>query len=1375
MAQHGAAGWAMGHPNSAMEDVNAEGTGASFVGAVEPNTSTYLDGPASHGNDYEQVHYPNTNPYGQQTHGQYENQSQYSSLAFAVESQTAFPQNVRSLSPAQIVGQSHNNNYQDRGRSYPAGQAMNYQQLHTPELANQYIEHQPQRHVGLNEFQRNSWVEPPPQQGPSSPYPQGQQSYGSNPGYGGTYPSPRNAEIRQSYPAPVPGSSAIPASSSASVSTPHTVAWGAQSQTHRLGSVSAPLGSASDIPRQSVFGVERIGTRPDVATPSAAASEAPVIVPRDGTPGDGWIVVDGCPNLFMGMKPVSRQVVTNTPGVKPHVAGTNRNKSRLLPLRKDPLPCEILRDEVRPIMEDLGKVSDKIARTKKQLEAAHILPDAHQQLTAELEKLELEKADLEKEKKSKTGKSSVSKLGKTQVASRSETAEDDSDNLTDSSDGDDPKDVIIEKIMASETRPADPVKGVRHDVVKILQQNQLGADLGAASQAKKGSSYTKVIGKRVSDFGTYVYEMCAEEKALRKEAKELMSGTTSGTSNDKALRLTQLQSSIDQKHELIRLALEAALEFGDEDTLSNMGQHKQLMSVLSAIFRYLCSIGIYNSVVSRAILRFVAKATMMDVVVFKDIKLGLIFNRYGDNLDDEGKELMRRISMNASDKPTVSTQPQQKGIDNAKIAPAAAPTQKMITSATKSSVATSKPQAPQLGNTAAPDVARKETKSYFGLLSARKATSNTDRATAKVSPAKRPRDDETDSRATKKVAVDNGGGPTGTTKTIPASVSTSAAPSNTTPANGQPRPRPSSSTVLGKSRVPARPVKKPEPKKPEHTSSNPSKIHGLLDEIENPVTKKPEPQEKPVEIVETPEEQSRRLRKEARRGRTVTWKPDDQIAQIKYFEHDAAEDEGRASNMIRDARDTGSEGQTLKEMTRNKNKEGGDDDEDVGLGTAEEEVLSWKSPSQIDFSHLDGDRREKNYPSRGGVHEIDSGQKKIMDDYENHELMTVYTSTSEIPNSARSPPETAMAEPWVPPREGIAPKHDTGSNRAPSRLNNESRMMTQQEREAEVLRLLRSDEAKNYVDPDPPHDPANPKTIDPPQTQDPVVQKAFETLARLVKEMEARKAAREAAEAAEQPHNGLAHIHEGSPSQSANTALPRTHEEYVGYNSASATGTRDGEEHARKAAEGSQTQYNAPQTSHFATYQQQAHAPPQTLQQQQYGYSQAGAPLIEPLYDAILQEAEALRNSQAAQRAQNNSNLALVLATLRHSTQPAQETAQDPNYAAWQSWVQQQAQSYGAQAQAQPQAQSYPSYLQQYDPPSRDETTYGSQKQDNQSQGQYQRDSERGNRKEFHRGTKDQKGINRALIGTKPCTFWAKGQCAKGDNCTFRHDPKDLK
>ncbi|KAK3377870.1 hypothetical protein B0H63DRAFT_228103 [Podospora didyma] len=50
----------------------------------------------------------------------------------------------------------------------------------------------------------------------------------------------------------------------------------------------------------------------------------------------------------------------------------------------------------------------------------------------------------------------------------------------------------------------------------------------------------------------------------------------------------------------------------------------------------------------------------------------------------------------------------------------------------------------------------------------------------------------------------------------------------------------------------------------------------------------------------------------------------------------------------------------------------------------------------------------------------------------------------------------------------------------------------------------------------------------------------------------------------------------------------------------------------------------------------------------------------------------------------------------------------------------------------------------------------------------------RGNNGKSNSGNQDipdhLRGINRSLIGTKQCTFWARGQCAKGDKCTFRHD-----
>lgn len=919
--------------------------------------------------------------------------------------------------------------------------------------------------------------------------------------------------------------------------------------------------------------------------------------------------------------------------------------------------------------------------------------------------------------------------------------------------------------MASKTRPTDPEKGTQYDVVKIIR-HESSTGQAAVSQGEE-DPWSKVIGRRVADFGKYVVDICAEAKALR-EQKSTASKSQS----------PQLQTAIDSKYDLVRVALETALEFGDEETLRNMGQHMKLMLSLTIVLSRQFANKTYNTDLPRSVLRFFSEATLMDMDIFRKVKLSTVLEKHGDSLDDEGKQLVTQIwknaeertAKNAADKPAASSQLKQKPLDNAKEREAKHAS-KTAPAVMKDTRIADKLQAPQLGSKAVPETARKETKAYSGLLSARKVANNVEKAALRASPSKRPRDEEADPRATKKVAVENNTGVPGSARTVSTSISNSTTPSSSTPHNGQPRPpRPSGSTVLNKSRV-----AKPAAKKPEPQSSMSSTISGLLAEIAKPA-EKPKPQERPVKAPETPAEKERRLRKEARRGRTVTWKPDDELVQIRIFEHDSTEDEGRASNMIRDARDNRLEGQMLKQMQRSMQE--GDDDDDDGNPT-ETDIRPWVTPQPLDDSILDDGQREKNYVTCGGTRDIHSEQKKVMEEYENRELISIYTTLSEIPESPRSPPRK-ISEPSIQPTQAVLLANDqkkqevhlrwsesrqygataasqyalrrlghssshgissasaylgTGPNTATAQLTTGARMMSQEERDARVLALLQSDRARNYVDPTP-YDPAKSKVVEPPASKDEKVQIAFSIIQNAVdqcRNMPARP---------------------NAPSQSL-----------------------------QPIATPVQGPYSAPQPSHFSAYQTQAQIQPQ-VHQQQHGYPQL-APQVPDQYAAILQQVQALQNPQAAQNtaipqptpAQPDNGLANLLAALGGSAQPAQQAAtQESSYAAWQAWAQSQAQSYGAQSQAQSQGQSYPSYSQQYENTSRDEATYGSHKQDYDSQGQYHRDGgDRGNRKEFNRGTKDHKGINRALIGTKPCSFWAKGQCAKGDNCTFRHDPNDLK
>jgi hypothetical protein len=103
---------------------------------------------------------------------------------------------------------------------------------------------------------------------------------------------------------------------------------------------------------------------------------------------------------------------------------------------------------------------------------------------------------------------------------------------------------------------------------------------------------------------------------------------------------------------------------------------------------------------------------------------------------------------------------------------------------------------------------------------------------------------------------------------------------------------------------------------------------------------------------ETEEEKAKRLRKQERRKLRVTFKPDDSLREIRYFEHDPEEDRRNDVSMIPDVSDVGGEGRMLK---AHKDREDEDDD-----GTASEESLApWniptsKLPCRVSFFHFHG-------------------------------------------------------------------------------------------------------------------------------------------------------------------------------------------------------------------------------------------------------------------------------------------------------------------------------------------------------------------------------------------------------------------------------------
>ena len=150
---------------------------------------------------------------------------------------------------------------------------------------------------------------------------------------------------------------------------------------------------------------------------------------------------------------------------------------------------------------------------------------------------------------------------------------------------------------------------------------------------------------------------------------------------------------------------------------------------------------------------------------------------------------------------------------------------------------------------------------------------------------------------------------------------------------------------------------------------------------------------------ETPEEKAKRLRKESRRHLRVTFRPDASLVDIRYFSHAPEEDMGHEENMVRDAGDIGGEGRMFKQ-----HKELDVDDDDDDLDVDGDKL--WKEPSQVDFSVIKLEERQRNYmPFGGGEQQPSCPEKEANIQRENATLMVFYSHPSDIPKDPREPPE----------------------------------------------------------------------------------------------------------------------------------------------------------------------------------------------------------------------------------------------------------------------------------------------------------------------------------------------------------------------------------
>ncbi|EQL03463.1 zinc finger protein [Ophiocordyceps sinensis CO18] len=919
---------------------------------------------------------------------------------------------------------------------------------------------------------------------------------------------------------------------------------------------------------------------------------------------------------------------------------------------------------------------------------------------------------------------------------------------------------VRSKPFRTPMRPADPSAAAAWDIIGIVHIDQVVPRTSA------------LIAGRVQQAGESLI-------TLRGEANRAKLALDQATKDKKPeADIARLRREADRKKETLYQALDAIVEHADDAVLDNLGGHQKLVLSLVNTLISCIKAGDFSGKLAKIVLELFTHLTMTKKII-ETTNFDTVRKRLEDKGDDEVKDLVREISSKV----------------------------RKFTRANESDTATG----------------------YTGTSAASRAKTGTKTSGAgDAASAKRSRDDDSDlTRNVKKIAVEPGsssslskklGQPKSHPQFVPrASVAVASKPS-TSILPGKPRPVPkpaskpqeplaaadspsTSADERGKpeakratAKLEAKAATMKKETKPSTAAGAVSSISSLLDSIN---AKKPDPvavtlaaasrEGKRSQTPETPEQTAKRLRKEARRRLRVSWKPEGELVQIKVFEKDDDEDGGRDMNMIRDAADDRSEGMVLK---RRANEMLEDEDDDIPY-------RPWTAPTTTDLSNLPEEMRTKSYVTRGGSLVLDTEEQKLMAEREQRELMVIYTDPADIPPTPKSPPPEAPAigaetkvgrlpedEPmfneihlrW---KEGEQMGIDQAFLAATKRLNPKGSMSTKLDSilgrlhqsgpragrqssssttqasaagtasaamnvnvplavgpavEAYVLGWLRWDRIGSWRDPNPIHVDASRVH----QYSSPDVQAAGKVVEGVATSL------------AGKPYPA------SSPPEWLVKDGERVREWWLGYNKEiTARQRRMEEESARAGAEAGavgtagQAPGNAQDWSAYYAQQQQAYAPYMALLQR------GQQPQPQPQPQHLTQQPSVAAAALGHQPQILDSQLQSMLAAINQPGQQQQQSghAQSSNAGGYEAAYQ----AFSQASQSQQQASAY-SGDRDWD------------RSDNQAGrvDQHKGDAKDGRKK---KGTlPPHKPVNKALIGTKPCTFWQQGKCARGDKCTFRHD-----
>ncbi|KAL8383020.1 hypothetical protein RB595_006673 [Gaeumannomyces hyphopodioides] len=946
----------------------------------------------------------------------------------------------------------------------------------------------------------------------------------------------------------------------------------------------------------------------------------------------------------------------------------------------------------------------------------------------------------------------------------------------------------------SEVRPTDPLEAAAWDAI--------GTVYISSSQRS-----VAVIKQAVKDFGDLIKGFADKIKALKVQVDSASEGSA-----DKG----KFKDALAREQKFMHRAIDAAYDRGDIAILENLGGNRPLIGHLVSSLRDCYNASDFSGDFPKAILRLLTLfISLPEEILITKLKFDKIQKRFLVKGDDEVRKLMKKID---------------KIISRSKDSGDAAVTKAVG----GGSLSVPKGSAEMRKVPSSSGVNGKLVKSM--------------RVPSDSTPSKRPREDDSDAPAAKKFAP-NPSAPDGAAAKAPS-------------AGLAGKPLGMSGLLPGKSRPLAKPIARPDPVKLDAAKvlvpgkadgSKPatgpkiepikyeltrakkvvgqkmespfggSRLGSLLNEIAQP--KKPsQPAAKmdiDMEVVETPEETEKRLRKEKRRKLRVVWKEGEALTEVRIFHKHAEEsdDDVKATTVTRHAADDRSEGMMLKQGQKRLDLDKDEEEEE------EPAERPWSEPSQFSFAVLPKEKREGNYASRGGLKSISTTENDVMTARQQVEVMAFYIDPADIPATPKSPVGLSK-EPLKAPDPVALPPNTTNleeihtrwrdaehfgvkqaTNKAIVRIHqrNAKAIAAQQPvpqaqppqhmqpslpNSDHVLALLGSEKILKWTAPDP-YDPERPKTQRRFNHPDAAIQKAVDAAEELVWK-----------------YKGLPFPPTEPPSYISDS--DRIREWWQGFNRDKERRAQAAEqERSRKEAETRQAaqmqqlngtvQPTAEQQAAWATYcaqafgQDPAHLQVMMAAQQQQQYAQYAQ-----YYQQHAQAPPpAPAPAPAAPAGDMNSQLQALLSALGGAPQaPPQPQVQAPAAVqnplldpqmlallasgqmdpAQQAFLQQQlaqwnTQQLGADAGAGAGGKA--------DMGGGNGNNSGHRpngNHDHGGNGSGRGDRDERERRDGHHREKDRfrrekrsNPINRDLIGTKPCMFWSSGKCAKGGKCTFRH------